>query len=92
MEIEYLKSTARLLKRNCVNRRGLDFSEEVLWVSEGQRAAELLAVKVGGQKRILLLAQLESDLPAPGRVVDFFLPPTLTDGSSAALLTTETHF
>ena len=88
----YLKNAVRLFDRLYVNRRGLNLSNEVMWVSEGQRAAELLAVKVGGQKRILLLAQLESDLPAPGRVVDFFLPPTLTDGSSAALLTTETHF
>ena len=39
-KIEYLKSAATL-------------SKEVLWVSVGQRVAELLAVKVGGQKKIL---------------------------------------
>ena len=51
MEIKYLKSAARLLNRNYVNRRGLDLSTEVLWVSVGQRAAELWTVKVGGQKK-----------------------------------------
>ena len=35
MEIEYLKSAARLL-----NKEGLDLSKEVLWVSVGQRAAD----------------------------------------------------
>ena len=34
-------------------KRGLDLSKEVLWVSVGQRAADLRAFKVGGQKRIL---------------------------------------
>ena len=37
-KIEYLKSAATL-------------SKEVLWVSVGQRAAELPAVKVGGMKK-----------------------------------------
>ena len=54
MEIKYLKSAARLLDRDFVNRRGLDLSKAVLWVSAGQRAAELPAVKVGGQKNLLL--------------------------------------
>ena len=49
-EIEYLKRAARLLNREWVNRRGSDLPEEVLWVSAGQMVAELLAVKVGGQK------------------------------------------
>ena len=31
-----------------VNRRGLDLSKEVLWISVGQRAAKLQAVKFGG--------------------------------------------
>ena len=51
MEIKYIKSTARVLYRDCVNKRGLDLSKEVLWMSVGQRAAELPAVKVGGQKK-----------------------------------------
>ena len=34
-----------------VNKRDLDLSKEVLWVSVGQRAAVLQAVKVGGQKK-----------------------------------------
>ena len=50
-EMKYIKSTARLLDRNYVNRKGLDLSKEGLWVSVGQRAAELPAVKVGGEKK-----------------------------------------
>ena len=52
MEIKYIKSPATLLKRAYVNKRGLDPSKEVLWVSVGQRTAELRAVKVGGQRKI----------------------------------------
>ena len=48
IEIKYIKSVARLLDRDWVNKRGLDLSKEVLWVSVGQRAAEQRAVKVGG--------------------------------------------
>ena len=40
MEIEYLKSAARLLGRDYVNRGCLDPSKKVLWVCTGQRAAE----------------------------------------------------
>ena len=46
-----LKSAARLFDRNGINKKGLDLSKEVLWVFIGRRAAELLAVKVGGQKK-----------------------------------------
>ena len=53
MGIEDLKSPARLLNRDQVNKGGLDLSKEVLWVSVGQRAAELWAVKVGGEKKII---------------------------------------
>ena len=53
MEIKCIKSAARLLNIDCVNKGGLDLSKEVLWVSVGQRAAVLQAVKVGGQKKIL---------------------------------------
>ena len=53
MEIRYIKSAARVLDRDCVNKRGLDLFKEVLWVSVGQRAPELQAVKVGGQQKIL---------------------------------------
>ena len=45
-EIKCIKSDARLLNRNRFNKGGLDLSKEVLWVSVGQRAAELLTVKV----------------------------------------------
>ena len=53
MEIRYIKSTVRLLDRVWVNKRGLDLSKKVLWVFVGQRAADLRAVKVGGQQKIL---------------------------------------
>ena len=48
---KYIKSAARVLNRNCVNKGGLDLSKSVLWVSIGQGAANLWAVKVGGQKK-----------------------------------------
>ena len=51
MEIKQTKSPTRLLNRDYVNKGGLDISKEVLWISVGQRAADLQAVKVGGQKK-----------------------------------------
>ena len=39
------ENAARLLDRDYVNRRGLDLSKELLWVSVGQGAAEILAIK-----------------------------------------------
>ena len=59
MEIKYIKSAARVLNRDCVNKRGLDLSKNVLWVSVGQGAADLQAVKVGGQKKFCRRAGLE---------------------------------
>ena len=53
MEIKYTKSAARVLNRDCVNKGGLDLSKDILWVSVGQRTANLRAVKVGCQKKIL---------------------------------------
>ena len=50
MEMKYIKSAARVLNRDCVNKEGLDLFKEVLWVSVGQRAAELSALKVAGLK------------------------------------------
>ena len=61
MEIKYIKSAARVLNRNCVNKRGLDLSKNVLWVSVGQGAADLRAVKVGGQKKFCRAAGLEPE-------------------------------
>ena len=52
MKIKYIKSAARVLNRDCVNKGGLDLSKNVLWVSVGQGAADLRAVKVGGLKKI----------------------------------------
>ena len=51
MEIKCIKSAARLLDKDCVNKGGLDLSKDVLWVSVDQRAAKLHAVKVGGLKK-----------------------------------------
>ena len=48
MKLRCIKSAARLLDIDCVNKRGLELSKEVLWVSVDQRAAVLQAVKVGG--------------------------------------------
>ena len=39
MEMKYIKSAARVLNRDCVNKGGLDISKNVLWVSVGQGAA-----------------------------------------------------
>ena len=48
-----------LLEKN-VNRRCLDLSTEVLWISVGQRAPKLEAVKDGGLKKILLLTRSQT--------------------------------
>ena len=60
MEIKYVKSAARLLDRDWVNKGGLDLFKEVLWVSVGQRAVELRVVKVVGQKKILPIGPLRA--------------------------------
>ena len=46
MEMKYIKSASILLDRDCVNKRGLDLSKEVLRVFVGQRAAKLWSVKL----------------------------------------------
>ena len=53
MDIKYIKSAARVLNRKFVNKGGLDLSKNVLWVSVGQVAVDLQAVKFGVQKKIL---------------------------------------
>ena len=60
MEIKCIKTAARFLDIDFVNKGGLDFSKEVLWVSVGQRATVLRAVKVGGQKKILQIAPVRT--------------------------------
>ena len=50
-EIKYIKSASRLLDRDWVNKRGLDLSKVVLWVSVGWGATEVPAIKVGGLKK-----------------------------------------
>ena len=91
-EKKSIKRAFTLLNRDCVNRRGLDLSKEVLWISVGQRAAELQAVKVGGQKNFLPIGPVRTRITRAGQIGRiFFWPPTLTAHSSAALWPTETH-
>ena len=66
MKIKCIKSAARLLDKDSVNKGGLDISKEVLWVSVGQRAAVLQAVKVGSQKKFCRSPRFEPASPAPG--------------------------
>ena len=66
MEIKCIKSAARLLNKDCVNKGGLYLSKEILWVSVDQRAAVLRAVKVGGQKKFCRSPRFEPGLPAQG--------------------------
>ena len=92
MEIKYIESTGRLLDRDWVNKRGSDLSKEVLWVSVGQRAADLWAVKVGGQQKILPISPVRTRFARAGLIGRIFCwPPTLTARRSAALWPTETH-
>ena len=60
MEMKYIRSAARVLNRDFVNKGGLDLSKNVLWVSVGQGAADLQAVKVGGRKKILPIGPLRA--------------------------------
>ena len=72
MEIKCIKSAARLLDIDCVNKGGLDLFKEVLWVSVGQKAAVLKAVKVGGQKRILPIALVRTQIARAGLIGRIF--------------------
>ena len=72
MVTKQLKSAARLLQRNCVNRRGSDLSKEVLWVSVGQRAAEVWAVKVKGQIKIMSLGPVRTWIARAGLISRIF--------------------
>ena len=84
MEIKYIKSAARVLNRSCINKEGLVFSKNILCVSVGQEAADLQAVKVGGQKNSDILS-LRLRLPTlifpPSK---FFQLLTLTANEFAA--------
>ena len=73
MEMKYVKSASRLLNRVWVNIRGLDLSKEVLWVSVGQRVAELRAVKVRDQEKILLLSLAQAKQVQTGPSSRIFL-------------------
>ena len=66
MEIKCINCATRLSDIDFFNKRGLDLSKEVLWVSVGQGPAELQVVKVGGQKKFYRSDQFEPALPALG--------------------------
>ena len=72
MEIKDMESAARLLDIDFVNKGGLDLSKEILWVSVDQRAAVLRAVKVGGQKKILLISPVQSKRIGTGAISRLF--------------------
>ena len=72
MEIKCIKSAARLFKIDSVNKRGLDLSKKVLWVSVCQKAAVLRAVKVGGKKKFCQSAWRGRSGFKPGRSAEFF--------------------
>ena len=72
MGMKYIKSATSLLDRDWVNKRGLDLSKEVLWVSVGEKAAELRAIKVGGQKKFCRSALRRWSGFEPGRSAEFF--------------------
>ena len=76
MEIKYVKSAVRLLNRDCVNKKGLDLSKVVLWVSLAQKAAELPAIKVGSQKKVLPSGPVRTHFAHAGPFgTIFFKPP-----------------
>ena len=70
---KFIKRAARVLNRDCVNKRGLGLSKNVLWVSVGQGAADLQAVKVGGQKKLLLISQVRTRFARNGPIGRIFL-------------------
>jgi len=72
MEIKYIKSAATVLNRNCVNKRGLDLSKNVLWVSVGEGAADLQAVKVVGQKNFAVRPFSNPNSPRRAEWPNFF--------------------
>ena len=54
------------MDRIYVNKRGLELSKEVLWVSVGQRTAKIQAVKVGDLKKILPICRTRTKRGRPG--------------------------
>ena len=72
MEMKYIKSVARVLNRDCVNKGGLDLSKNVLWVFVGQGEADLQAVKVGGQKENLTISPLRAKRVRTGPIGRIF--------------------
>ena len=76
----------RVLKRDSANIGGLDLSKEVLWIFVGQRAAEIRAVKVEGQRKILLIAPVRTRFAHAGLIGRiFFSPSTLVARKTAVL-------
>ena len=60
-----LKNAASLLVREYVNRRGLDLTKEVLWVSVCQRVAKLQAVILEIVKKFCHLAGVKPHAGGP---------------------------
>ena len=52
---------------------GLDLSKKVLWVSVGQRVADLQAVKVGGHQNSANQPARGQNEFEPGRSTEFFV-------------------
>ena len=61
MKIKCFKIAARVLDRDCVNRRGLDISKEVMLVSVAQTTVKLPFIKVGGSVARLIAGDLGSN-------------------------------
>ena len=74
------KSAARILKRDCINRGGLDLSKDVLWISVYQRAADLPAVKVGDQKKFLPSGPVRTRFACAGPSCRIFFQTSNFDG------------
>ena len=62
MDIECIKSAARLLDRDCVNRCGLDLSKEALCIFVGEKTTKKPAFKVGDPKKFCRLATVEPNV------------------------------
>ena len=86
------KSAARTLDRDCINRRGLDLSKEVLWVSVYLRQQIYQLSKLEVKKKFLPSGSVLTRFARAGLIGRiFFWPPTLTACKTAALWSTETH-
>ena len=63
-----------------MNKRGLDLSKEVLWVSLDQGAEELRAVKVEGLEKILPIGPVQTCFARAGPIGRVFFQTSNFDG------------